>query len=174
AVRRGTPAILVAGEPGIGKSRLLEELARRLGDKAIATTARPGSDRRSPMVAQLAPANFAPTATEEHQHALTTAAIRHGLAARAPVCLIVDDAHLADPLAAAVLVSLVTTPVAGVVLIAGARSGCALPWTSQVRTATLAPLDDAAIARIAMVALGLDDRAAVDDADVSAGVPRAI
>src|SRR5439155_582409 len=43
-----------------------------------------------------------------------------------------------------------------------------------VRTATLAPLDDAAIARIAMVALGLDDRAAVDDADVSAGVPRAI
>jgi tetratricopeptide (TPR) repeat protein/tRNA A-37 threonylcarbamoyl transferase component Bud32 len=165
--------IHVAGEPGIGKTRLLAEVARALTAAqrwVVAVSARSGGLQRiveafggvdalralglEPIEIrafalylgdQVGDAQLRDTAIASNVHTALEL-----LGARAPVCVVIDDVHLAEPRMAAVIHRLVTDPAPHVTVVTAARSGYPLPWpsTAAVRTATLAPLDTTAIEAI--------------------------
>ncbi len=89
--------------------------------------------------------------------ALLRAALEH-LAARCPVVLLIDDAHLADPLASALIRRLAGDPVPHLILVAAARPGYPLPWQDDRRSrsilvATMSALPDRAVAELVAGAL---------------------
>jgi tetratricopeptide (TPR) repeat protein len=183
-------ALHITGEPGIGKSRLLDEVVRRLAARhsaVIVAPARPDARAMSPSIARiveglggtidslralgleqddlralagyLGGAAGTPIADERARGAAITSTVRSALALRArgaPLCLVVDDVHLADRLTRQVLASLVAEPIERVTLLLAARPGHELPWRTgdaTVRTATLARLSDQEIAQIVAGAL---------------------
>ena len=99
--------MLVLGEPGMGKTRLLEELCRRLAPLApslLATTCH-DAERQHPLAPFLEAARAAigeqpsPDAAVDREQLVgaLAAAIRRGAEERGLGLLLLDDAHLADP-----------------------------------------------------------------------------
>ena len=126
--------VVVRGEPGIGKSRLLAHLADRAQAAGAAVLAARASEFEADLPyalftealgGDLAPAPVdAPTPTDRHR---THGALRDDLGRRAgerPVVLALDDVHWADPASADALAALVRRPPAGaVLLVLAARTG---------------------------------------------------
>lgn len=104
--RRGR-LVLALGEPGMGKTRLLEELCRRLEPLApsLLSTTCHDAERQHPLApfldaarALLGELPSADGAVDREQLVgALAAAIRHGADERGLGLLLIDDAHLADP-----------------------------------------------------------------------------
>jgi DNA-binding NarL/FixJ family response regulator/tetratricopeptide (TPR) repeat protein len=157
---RGDPAAIeVAGEPGIGKTRLLAELAARAGARGHLVLSGAASEFETDLpfsvfidaldeyAAGLEPARLAalgdavqaelahvlpslparpgsPPVAPPHERYRSHHAVREllrQLAAPAPLLLILDDAHWADPASAELLSTLLHRPPAAALLLAVAR-----------------------------------------------------
>lgn len=95
--------VLVGGEPGVGKSRLFREFLGEcdtLGWQTLWSRCSDRSSETAPFVAALLAraerAGIEPAATAASNLALRTAGVSSALAARRPLCLVVDDLHSAD------------------------------------------------------------------------------
>ncbi len=128
ALERGAGLVVIEGEPGIGKSRLLEHLASRAGQDGCRVL----ESRASEFEADLPYAVFMEALGDEFAEAgdrhATHRALREtleGLAgARRPLVACFDDVHWADPASVDALAALVHRPPGGRVLLAlTAREG---------------------------------------------------
>ena len=126
--------VLLRGEPGIGKSRLLAYLAGQAGEAGADVLAARASEFEADLPYALfgealgdRPGAVPATGADRHR---THRALRDTLARRAAarsLVLALDDVHWADPASADALAALVRRPPDGAVLVAlGARTG-ALP-----------------------------------------------
>ena len=151
-------AILVLGEPGLGKTRLLEEALRAapalLRIKAPSLPARHGFAALEETLG----AGWAPAPAGQGDPAARLAAAVAALEARLRTpgaALWVEDAPLLDEGSAEALHALLRRPVPLPALLAfAARSGAAPAWLDAVERLELAPLDDAAALELALWGLG--------------------
>jgi tetratricopeptide (TPR) repeat protein len=176
--------IHIVGEPGAGKSRFLEELAVRW-KTAIRASAHARGTRVEPVISEILTRFGAgvdgyrslglPAAdarmlarhgegsiagmSEAEERMAVLGALRTGLEQLAPVALLVDDAHVAEPITAALLGRCVTEPIARVTLVTTARPGYAMAWDAAraaaagLQAVTLPALGDDAIAELVAGAL---------------------
>ena len=140
----GSPAVVVTGEPGIGKSRLLAELtdrARARGGLVLAGRAAeyetdlpfaPWVDALDAYVADHPPADGAalagvlpalerdapPVGVERHRVHAAMRSLLAALASDAPLVVILDDLHWADPSSIDLIAALLRRPPAAAVLLA--------------------------------------------------------
>jgi tetratricopeptide (TPR) repeat protein/tRNA A-37 threonylcarbamoyl transferase component Bud32 len=155
AIARVLQALVSISGGGLGKLGLGQAEARLLGPYLGAGAAVSGAaiDR--------------PALPEPQLRAAVVAVVRKLLEAGArvrPLCLLIDDAHLADPATAALLHRLADEPVPRTLVAAAARPGYAVPWeatrtaaqtaadktkqTEPILRATMAALDAADLERL--------------------------
>lgn len=172
----GSAALLIRGEPGVGKSRLLRELgkrvpkARRYHFQCRAeeshtpfhplrdTLALNGSGQPAdhPLAnvpgLELLPGGLA--SAERREAVLAAAATRlREMLADGPAWLVFEDIHWADTSTLEVLSRLIRNPPAGLLLLASGRPELPL-WPGET-VLSLTPLDDAASACLAAALSGL-------------------
>ncbi|MDN5930632.1 MAG: AAA family ATPase [Pseudonocardia sp.] len=133
ALLRGGGWLSVAGEPGIGKSRLLAELAAEAGRRGHLVLTGRGSELEREVPFGLwvdaldtgLPAGVLPiAATESFRVHRAVRVLLEELAADRPVLVVLDDVHRADPASVDLLAHLARRPPAGSVLVAVAfRAG---------------------------------------------------
>ena len=166
--------VVLRGEPGIGKSRLLAYLAEQAGAAGAAVLAARASEFEADLPYALfgealgdVPGAGSAGGADRHR---THRALRDALARRAavrPLVLVLDDVHWADPASADALAALVRRPPDGAVIVAlGARTG-ALPRAlaaaldGAIAEARALALDLAPLSEAEAEALVGDDAAAV-------------
>lgn len=176
--RRG---VVLLGEPGIGKTRLLGEFSAALADTGFAlvrATGQPGLEG-VPAGAFLGALPTAPPVSDPGEllwwlkNAISSAADR--------VVVVLDDAHLADPMSFAVCRTLVDE--AQAVVVAAARSTerepeglstlCGSDYVSTIRLQVLAQQDTAHLVR-AIEGNPVEDAATAEIHRLTGGVPLAI
>ncbi|MGY1806334.1 ATP-binding protein [Blastococcus sp. SYSU D00669] len=180
--RSGPRFVLLDGEPGIGKSRLAAELPGAVWGRCHEDDDSPALWPWRQVLAALGeeltgPEDGAFAAFERVLTALVTAS------ARAPVVVVVDDLHWADPASLRLLAFLAVELQHGPVAVVGtcrtdvrdpglARVRATLARTAGFAQLTLGPLGAADTARLVQrVAGGLDERAAAELHERSGGNP---
>jgi DNA-binding CsgD family transcriptional regulator len=128
ALERGAGLVVIEGEPGIGKSRLLAHLASRATqDGCLVLEARASefeADLPYAVFAEALGDEFAEAADRHGTHRLLRDTLAGLAGARRPVVACFDDVHWADPASLDALAALVHRPPAGRVLLAvTAREG---------------------------------------------------
>lgn len=192
--RGGSAALLLRGEPGVGKSRLLRELGRRvprarstwfvcraeeshtpfhplLDLLAINGAGEPADHPLANVPGlELLPGGLASAERREAVLGAAEARLRE-LLADGPAWLIFEDIHWADASTMEVLARLIRSPAPGLLLIASGRPELPL-WPGE-EVLPLAPLDDGDAACLAGALAGLAAEAAPVQAIVrrAEGVP---
>jgi DNA-binding SARP family transcriptional activator len=177
AAGRARELLLLSGEPGLGKSRLLDELAARVraaGGRVLA-----GRSFEAEMVRPYGswldalrglPGNpFDGSAADRERLFEDVASLLAGLAAERPLLMVMDDLHWIDEGSAALLHYLARAPGGRVLYALGARPGelsdnaaalrlvRAFQREGRLASVVLAPLDgDASTALLRAVAPGAD------------------
>jgi len=137
------PALLASAIPGTGAASVcVEQILAGLGGSGAAMRSLGLSKGQVKLLHQFLPDVPRP-ATElpekERQAAIVVAvrgAVAH-LASRTPVLVAIDDAHLADEIAAALIRQWVEEPVPGVLFLAATRLGHTPPWEGTEAAASL-------------------------------------
>lgn len=175
----GVGAVLVTGEPGTGKTRLVREVLQRLASEGwpTATATATASGRSLPLgaLAHLVPASAVDSPPQLFSDARDALEAMGG---DRPVVVHVDDVHHLDDRSADLLVALAEAGCAQFALTV--RTGAAVPAAvdrlrsaDEVPTVTLAALDEVATDTLLHRVLGgpLDGVAAADLYAVSGGNP---
>lgn len=156
------PGLVVAGLAGVGKSRLARELAQRCraAGPEVLTVLATASARRIPLgcLAQIGAIRAGAAQSQAELLQLAEALLVARGQGRRPL-LLVDDAHLVDPVTAALLVQLATRR--SVVLLVTVRSGEVVPaavaalWKEALlHRVDLQPLARGECAQLIAAALG--------------------
>ena len=187
ALRGGAagPVVAISGEPGIGKSRLLAELAAEASDCLVLGAAASEFEQDLPYAvwteaidpwlaglddrrrSRLGVPDAVPVDLAD-RHALHRAlrALLEGLAGPRPVVVALDDLHWADGASVDAVAALVRRPPAGRILLALATREGQLP--APVATALAGADRDGRLTALALTPLSQDEAAALVGRDVSA------
>ena len=145
AVAAGSGVVVLEGEPGIGKSRLLAYVAEAAGGATVLSARASEYEADLPSALWTEALGFAlPLDGGRHR---THRALRErleALAEEAPVVVCLDDVHWADPASVDALAALVHRPPAGdVLLVLATRSGQLPRALGAVPPIRLGPLSEA-------------------------------